>query len=72
MGVSRVEVIHELEAASSKLERYDAIVNEDEDLPVSLLKFSRSKKGRKVICADTSWVRDCLITGTFLRHCEPQ
>jgi hypothetical protein len=68
MGASRVEVVHDIEAAFSKLEEYDAIVNEDANLPASLLKFSKSKKGRDVICSDFSWVRDCLITGTFLKH----
>jgi hypothetical protein len=68
MGASRVGVVHDIKAAFSKLEHYDAIVNEDANFPASLLKFSKSKKG-KVICSDFSWVRDCLITGTFLRHC---
>jgi hypothetical protein len=62
-GASQVEVVHDLEAAFFDLEQYDAIVNEDDDLPASLLKFSKSKKGREVICADISCVRDCLITG---------
>jgi hypothetical protein len=61
-GALQVEVVHDLEAAFFDWEQYDAIVNED-DLPASLLKFSKSKKGQEVICADISCVRDCLITG---------
>jgi hypothetical protein len=72
MGASRVEVVHDLESTFFKLEQYDAIVNEDENIPASLLRFSKSKKGREIICADISWVRDCLITGMFLKYCEPR
>jgi hypothetical protein len=68
MGASRVEVVHDLKAASLKLEQYDAIVNEDTNFPRSLLKFSRSKKGGKVICTDNGWINDCIITGMFLRQ----
>jgi hypothetical protein len=72
MGASRVEVVHNLDAAFFKLEEYDAIVNEDGHLPAALLKFSKSKKSRKVICAEISWVRDCLVTGMFVKQSEPQ
>jgi hypothetical protein len=71
MGASRVEIVHDLDA-SSKPEQYDAIVHEGENFPASLLKFSKTKKGGCVVCTDINWVRDCLITGTFLRHCKPQ
>jgi hypothetical protein len=72
MGASRVEVVHDLNAAFFKLEGYHAIVNEDEHFPSALLKFCKSKESRKVICADISWVRDCLMTGMFVKYCEPQ
>jgi hypothetical protein len=67
MGASRVEVVHDLKAAFLKLEQYDAIINENDTLPTSLLTFSKSKKGRKVICTGVSWVRDCVITSTSLK-----
>jgi hypothetical protein len=72
MGASRVEVVYDLRDASLKWEQYDAILNEDEILPKLLHKFSRSKKGREIVCTDMSWVWDCLFTGTFQRRPEWQ
>jgi hypothetical protein len=65
MGASRVEVVHDLRAASLRWEQYDAILNEGETLPRSLYEFSKSEKGGKVVCTNAIWVWDCLVTGTF-------
>jgi hypothetical protein len=72
MGASRVEIVHDLDAASRNLGQYDAIVHEDENFPSLLLNFLKTKKGGHVTSTDINWVRDCLITGTFLRYCKPQ
>ncbi len=66
MGASRVEAVHNIKAASLKLKEYDAIVYEDDDVPVAIQKSVGTKYGGNVICAGFNWVSDCLISGSYL------
>lgn len=67
MGASRVEAVHDIEAASLRPKDYDAIVYENNEVPDDIQKSVGINHGGKVICADFSWVSDCLISGTFLK-----
>ncbi|KAG8800921.1 hypothetical protein FRC16_001747 [Serendipita sp. 398] len=66
MGAARVEIVHDLKAASLKHKRYDKIVCENSDAPATLARSVGNKGSCDVVCSGFNWVSDCIVAGCFL------
>ena len=63
MGAKRVEAVTTHSSASCKLEDYDYVLLKDgASIPV------RGERAARVAWVNTTWLKDCLITGRLLKQ----